>query len=347
MPGQTDVPRGRLVTRLIVFYAILAVIGVAVVVLVVSKGGNEKAQPSIAGGYAAAAANPCIGPVPKPAPGAPLPATAPATTPATGPSFNVLQSGQFVNFTNNQSTLGGTARLQQQTLPGGGHRLTGTINCVSGGRSLAIDAIATPGAKASIVGTVGGLPFAAAFKTAAPAPGAAAPRTPKNIQGTFALSPGSTCFGSSFSIHGTGAVASLYSSAGKLLGPLTYSTKTAGVFGDVKCVKGGTARMTATANDILLQNVTVIPLQVAKPAPTKVPTAKPVLTTPSGLGPAGEKFTATKQRSDFNHLVAAVFLALAVVLIVCRIFGYVATKVGQPRVMGEVIAGLVLGPSLL
>ena len=105
--------------------------------------------------------------------------------------------------------------------------------------------------------------------------------------------------------------------------------------------------MTATANDILLQNVTVIPLQVATAAPSAVPTAKPVLTTPSGLGPAGEKFTATKQRSDFNNLVAAVFLALAIVLIVCRIFGYVATKVGQPRVMGEVIAGLVLGPSLL
>ncbi len=347
MPGQTDVPRGRLVTRLIVFYAILAVVGVAVVVLVISKGGNEKAQPAIAGGYAAAAANPCVGPIPKPAPGAPLPATAPAQAAATGPSFNVLQSGQFVNFTNNQNTLGGTARLQTQTLPGGGHRMTGTINCASGGRSLSIDAVATPGAKGSIVGTLGGLPFAAALKSAPPAPGAAAPRTPTNIQGTFSLSPASTCFGSSFSIHGTGAVATLYSSAGKNLGPLTYSTKTGGVFGDVKCVKGGTARMTATANDILLQSVTVIPLQVATPAPSKVPTAKPVLTTPSGLGPAGEKFTATKQRSDFNHLVAAVFLALAIVLIVCRIFGYIATKVGQPRVMGEVIAGLVLGPSLL
>jgi Kef-type K+ transport system membrane component KefB len=347
MPTQKDMPRGRLVTRLIVFYAILAVIGAAVVIYVVDKGGNEKAQPSIAGGYAAAAANPCIGPVPKPAGGIPLPPTAPAQAAATGPSFNVLQSGQFVNFTNNQNTLGGTARLQQQTLPGGGHRMTGTINCVSGGRSLAIDAIATPGAKASIVGTVGGTPFAASFKTAPPAPGAAAPRTPKNIQGTFALSPGSTCFGSSFSIHGTGAVTSLYSSAGKLLGPVTYSTKTGGVFGDVKCVKGGASRMTATANDLALQNVTVIPLNVATPVPSKTPTAKPVLTTPSGLSPAGEKFTATKQRSDFNHLVASVFLALAIVLTVCRIFGYVATKVGQPRVMGEVIAGLVLGPSLL
>ena len=71
MAGKTDMAGGRLVKRLITFYVILAVIGVAVVVLVISKGGNEKAQPAIAGGYAAAAANPCIGPIPKPAAGAP------------------------------------------------------------------------------------------------------------------------------------------------------------------------------------------------------------------------------------------------------------------------------------
>jgi len=346
MAGYEATSRGQLMRRLITFYGIVAVIGVAVVIYVVDKGGSEKPQPAIAGGYAAGAANPCLGPVPKPVGGIPLPATAPAQPGATGPAFNVLQSGQFVNFTNNQGTLGGKLRLSDQKLPGNAHHLTGTVDCVNGG-SKDLNAIAVPGAKGAITGTLGAIPFSAALKSAPPAPGAAAPRTPPNVQGTFALSPGSTCFGSSFSIHGTGAVATLYSSAGKNLGYITYSNKTGGVFGDVKCVKGGTARMTATANDLLLQNVTVIPLQVATPAPSKLPTAKPVLTTPSGLGPAGEKFTATKQRSDFNHLVAAVFLALAIVLIVCRMFGYVATKVGQPRVMGEVIAGLALGPSLL
>ena len=34
-------------------------------------------------------------------------------------------------------------------------------------------------------------------------------------------------------------------------------------------------------------------------------------------------------------------------LIVARLFGVIAVKLGEPRVMGEVIAGLVLGPSLL
>ncbi|HTT30117.1 MAG TPA: hypothetical protein VMG37_16995, partial [Solirubrobacteraceae bacterium] len=168
MAGQTQMSGGRLAKRLIIFYAILAVVGVAVVVFVVSKGGNEKAQPSIAGGYVATSANRCIGPVPKPAGGTPLPSTAPTQVAATGPSFNVLQSGQFVNFTNNQNTLGGQLRLDAKTLPSNGHRLTGTVSCVSGGSSLKLDAVAIPGPKASIIGTLGGLPFAATFKSAPP-----------------------------------------------------------------------------------------------------------------------------------------------------------------------------------
>ncbi|MBV9606646.1 MAG: cation:proton antiporter [Solirubrobacterales bacterium] len=346
MPGQKEMPRGKLATRLITFYAIIAVIGVAVVIFVVDKGGNEKAQPSIAGSYTLAAADSCIGPVPKPAGGVPLPSTAPTQVAAAGPSFNLLQSGQFVNFTNNQNTLGGQLRLSGTALAGNSHRLTGTVNCVAGG-SQKLDAIATPGAKAAIKGTLGGAPFSASFSAAPPAPGAAAPRTPPNIQGTYALSPASTCFGSSFSIHGTGSSAQLYSSSSALLGSVAYSSKTSGVFGDVKCIKGGTARLTASANDLQLQKVTVIPLQVAAPVPSTASQAKPALTTPSGLSPAGEKFTATKQRADANKLIAAIFLAIAIVLIVARVFGVIAVKVGQPRVMGEVIAGLCLGPSLL
>src|SRR5947209_20268664 len=166
MPGQKDMPRGKLARRLIIFYAIIAVVGVAVVIFVVSKGGNEKAQPTIAGGYTLSAASPCIGPVPKPAAGVPLPATAPTQVPASGPSFNLLQSGQFVNFTNNQNTLGGQLRLNGKTLPNGGHRLTGDVSCVSGGRSLHLDAIATPGAKAAIRGTLVGLPVDTNFSSA-------------------------------------------------------------------------------------------------------------------------------------------------------------------------------------
>jgi Kef-type K+ transport system membrane component KefB/nucleotide-binding universal stress UspA family protein len=335
--------------RYVALYVVLGAVTAAVVAFVVSQGSTEKALPVISGGYVASAPNACLGPTPKPPGGIPLPATAPAQPTTAGPLFNVLQSGEFVNFTNNQGTLSGQLRLGTATLPGGGHRLTGTVSCVSGG-SLKLDAVTTPGLKGAIKGTLGGAPFGATFKSAPPTPGSPAPRTPTGIAGKYALSPASTCFGSSFIISGGGAGGTRYtlSTSSEALGTLTYSTKTGGVFGDVACGRGGHARLTATANDLQLQNVQVIPLDVATPvvSPT-APTAKPVLTTPSGLSPAGEKFTATKQRKDFNKLVAAVFLAIAITLIVCRLFGAVAVKVGQPRVMGEVIAGLVLGPSLL
>jgi len=41
------------------------------------------------------------------------------------------------------------------------------------------------------------------------------------------------------------------------------------------------------------------------------------------------------------------FLQAAVILLVCRMVGKLAQKVGQPQVVGEMIAGVTLGPSLL
>ncbi len=40
------------------------------------------------------------------------------------------------------------------------------------------------------------------------------------------------------------------------------------------------------------------------------------------------------------------FLQIFVILIVCRVIGYLGTKIGQPLVVGEMIAGVVLGPSI-
>ncbi len=41
------------------------------------------------------------------------------------------------------------------------------------------------------------------------------------------------------------------------------------------------------------------------------------------------------------------FLELAVILAACRVVGLVARRLGQPQVVGEMIAGVLLGPSLL
>jgi Kef-type K+ transport system membrane component KefB len=332
--------------RIAAFYVVLAAVSVVVVAVVVDRGRSEKALPAIAGGYDATAPNACLGPKPPPAKGAPLPATAPTQLPPPGPSFNVIQSGQFVNFTNNQQTLSGQLRLHTGAVAGG-HRLTGAVNCVSGGRRLQLDAVALSGARGSITGTLGRAPFAAVFKRDPPAPGAAAPRTPTGIAGTYGLSPSSTCFGGNFTISGEGPSYRLAVNE-QQLGRLSYAKRSGAVTGDVACRRGGSVRLTGVANDLQLQNVQLIPLDTATPVPSVAsPAGKPALTTPSGLPPSGERLTATKQRSSFTKLVASFFLAVAIVLIIARLFGVLATKVGQPRVMGEVIAGIVLGPSVL
>lgn len=48
-----------------------------------------------------------------------------------------------------------------------------------------------------------------------------------------------------------------------------------------------------------------------------------------------------------HTLAASFFLQMAVILVTCRLVGLVAKKIGQPQVVGEMIAGVMLGPSLL
>ncbi|HLA42576.1 MAG TPA: cation:proton antiporter, partial [Aggregatilineales bacterium] len=45
--------------------------------------------------------------------------------------------------------------------------------------------------------------------------------------------------------------------------------------------------------------------------------------------------------------VIALFLALAIIIFASRIAGTVARQLGQPRVLGELIVGVVLGPTFL
>ena len=65
------------------------------------------------------------------------------------------------------------------------------------------------------------------------------------------------------------------------------------------------------------------------------------------LGAHGPAINAAKSYapSDFSiHF----FLQLAIILIACRVVGWIGQKfLGQPQVVGEMIAGVVLGPSLL
>ena len=45
--------------------------------------------------------------------------------------------------------------------------------------------------------------------------------------------------------------------------------------------------------------------------------------------------------------IVGFFLALAIIILAARVFGAIARRIGQPRVLGELIAGVILGPTLL
>jgi len=48
-----------------------------------------------------------------------------------------------------------------------------------------------------------------------------------------------------------------------------------------------------------------------------------------------------------QQLSAAFFLQMCVILALCRVVGAFSRRLGQPQVVGEMIAGVFLGPSLL
>ena len=80
------------------------------------------------------------------------------------------------------------------------------------------------------------------------------------------------------------------------------------------------------------------PDQSASPAATVNPS--PALTTP-------ETFVRRILRGDLRSALSILLLQIIVIIIVARLFGAVFRRIGQPPVMGEMIAGIALGPSVL
>lgn len=330
---------------LTVFYVLLAAAVAAVAIVVLGAGEDKQAQPSIAGGYDLAGPNPCIGAAPPPPKGKPLPTTAPPQPPVAGPSFDVKQSGQFVNLSNTQGTLGGKLRLDEKARADGSRPLSGKVSCVNGDKQD-FDGTATPGDKGTISGNLGGSPVTADLKRDPPDAGSPKPRAPGSIAGLYRLSPRSACFGGRFELEGSGSSYTLKARDAEL-GTLAYDSEKGAVTGDVECTKGGEARLKGQAVDRNINNLQLLPLDEAKPSGATDAGGKPLTTTPAGLPPSGERITATEQRESFGHLVAMFFVAAAVVMLVARLFGSLAVKLAQPRVMGEVVAGITLGPTIL
>ena len=49
---------------------------------------------------------------------------------------------------------------------------------------------------------------------------------------------------------------------------------------------------------------------------------------------------------NLQHPLALLIAQIITIILIARLFGWICTKIGQPTVMGEIVAGIVLGPSL-
>src|SRR5512138_427858 len=58
-------------------------------------------------------------------------------------------------------------------------------------------------------------------------------------------------------------------------------------------------------------------------------------------------FAAPQSSDSSEHLVAVFIIEIALMLFVGRLLGELMQRIGQPAVMGQLIAGILLGPSVL
>ena len=70
------------------------------------------------------------------------------------------------------------------------------------------------------------------------------------------------------------------------------------------------------------------------------------LTTTSSKGTALEQFQQTLN-GNMVHPLAVLLMQIVAIVAVARIFSYLFARLGQPTVIGEIVAGIVLGPSVV
>ena len=234
---------------------------------------------------------------------------APPAARCTGLQMDVTQSGEFVGLRRPDGTVLSKARLRDG-------RLKGDVQCVGGGeRAL----VATVAVKGILAGTLGGVPLRAELKRDPPPPGALRPRPPPSIAGEYKLTPRSDCLGGALELEKVG--------------------------GSAYAIKGGVGRLAYTGSGPIAGRVTCRDKSV-RAVTGQAANRDVTLNIPAGgAATAPEKVVASKQR-DFTALVAAFFLAVVVVMLFARLMGAAVAHFRQPRVMGEVLAGILLGPTV-
>ena len=232
-----------------------------------------------------------------------------------GPKFDLRQSGRFVNIENADETLGGALEFEDG-------KLTGDVDCIEGG-TKELDAGIEQG---TITGTLADDQLSAELRRDPQPAGSTKPRAPDSIDGEYRLAPRSACLGGGFELEGDGPYELVV--GGNAAGEVEYRDGT--LEGAARCPRGGEVELSGEAVDRQL-NLTIEP-SASDP--------------PTGGTPVEEKATATKQR-EFPETLAAFFIAVTIVMLAARALGLAAAKLGQPRVMGEVVAGIALGPTIL
>ncbi|MGB2712035.1 MAG: cation:proton antiporter [Conexibacter sp.] len=110
------------------------------------------------------------------------------------------------------------------------------------------------------------------------------------------------------------------------------------VTGHVDCVDGSTRELVGTIQGRSLKgSLDGQPLTATRSADPN-PAGTPAHAPTGGAAPAPR---------PLSDAVAAFLLALVVAMLAARLAGTLLTRLGQPRVIGEILAGIVLGPTIL
>lgn len=225
-----------------------------------------------------------------------------------GAAVEVKQSGQFLTIgTPDGGRPSSKARLD-------GEEVTGEVKCL-GGAGGPFEATLRDG---RFTGSVAGEELMGRLSGESPAPGTMVERAPGSVAGDYRLSPRSECLGEKLELEEAGSGVKVH--AGESKGEARYTGGK--LTGEVECPGAGAAELVGDAKGRKIE----------------------IALTPAGG--TKERLAAQKSR-EFGDTLAVFFLAAAVVMLAARLFGALAVKLGQPRVMGEVVSGITLGPTIL
>jgi len=154
----------------------------------------------------------------------------------------------------------------------------------------------------------------------------------KPIAGGYDVSAATACLGSKMELEQSGQFVTITNAQSTLGGALKFVSGR--LSGTVNCLHGHAAQLDAhVAGGALTGSLGGLPVAaVFKRKPPEPGAPKP-------------KRATAKPRSAENTVVAF-FIAVVVVMLFARLCGSLMPRIGQPRVMGEVLAGILLGPTL-